>query len=143
MKNSKSIKNHSKHYIEMAFNTDNNKRLDNPDGYGKRTGQCGDTIEFFLMVAQGCIHRILFKTNGCLNTNACANTVVYLSNGKTIKNAWDITSEDIVNYLETLPEKDTHCAELATGAFYLALFNYQKLQRSPCKKIYGKKQAER
>ncbi len=139
MKNNKTLQNHSRHYIEMAFNTDNKKRLDNPDGYGKRTGECGDTIEFFLTVTHDYIQRILFEANGCLNTCACANTVIYLTKGKAIKSAWDITPNDITNYLETLPEKETHCAELAVGAFYLALSNYQKLQRSPFEKIYGKR----
>jgi len=40
----------------------------------------------------------------------------------------------VVAYLETLPLENTHCAELAVGAFYLALINWQERQRRPWKK---------
>ncbi len=39
---------HSLHYLEMAFRTDKREIINNPDGYGKRTGSCGDTVEIFL-----------------------------------------------------------------------------------------------
>ena len=39
---------HSLHYLEMAFRHDRRERLQNPDGYGKRTEECGDTVEMFL-----------------------------------------------------------------------------------------------
>ncbi len=41
--------------------------------------------------------------------------------GKTIEAAWEITPEEVIRFLETLPEDHFHCAELAVGAFYLAL----------------------
>ena len=47
-----------------------------------------------------------------MNTNACANTVAELAEGRKVEDAWD-----------------THCAELAVGGFYLALTNWQELQR--------------
>ena len=74
-----------------------------------------------------------------MNTNACANTVGELAEGKNVAEAWEITPEHIVDSLETLPPQNTHCAELAVGALYLALTNYQELQRRPWKKLYGGK----
>jgi nitrogen fixation NifU-like protein len=47
--------------------------------------------------------------------------VAQLAEGKSEKQAWEITPEDISEYLETLPDDHFHCAELAVGAFYLAL----------------------
>jgi hypothetical protein len=35
-------------FLEMAFRTDRRERLEKPDGYGKKTGNCGDTVEFFI-----------------------------------------------------------------------------------------------
>ncbi len=77
---------HSLHYLEMAFRYDRRERLQNPDGYGKRTGECGDTVEIFLCIKNGIIQSVSFDTDGCINTNACANTVSHISEGKTIKN---------------------------------------------------------
>jgi nitrogen fixation NifU-like protein len=112
---------HSLEYLEMAFKTDFQERVENPDGHGRRTGECGDTVEFFLMEANGVLTSITFDVDGCKNTNACANTVVHLATGKTVDAAWNITHEDVSAFLKTLPAHDSHCAELAVGAFYLAL----------------------
>lgn len=118
----------------MAFNADHREILAHPDGYAKKTGTCGDTIEFYLSINNGLIKSVSFQINGCMNTNACANTVALLVKGKTIEAAWEITPEDVINYLETLPEDHIHCAELTVGAFYLALFDYQKSSKNWQKK---------
>ena len=120
---------HSTTYLEMALSTAHRERLDHADGYGKRTGECGDTIEFFLMVTKGIIRSISFDTDGCMNTNACANAVATLLEGKRIEKAWEMTPQHIADYLETLPEDEYHCAELAVGALYLALSNYGEAGR--------------
>jgi nitrogen fixation NifU-like protein len=127
---------HSLNYLEMAFRHDRRERLQNPDGYGKRTGECGDTVEVFLSIKSDRIQSVSFDTDGCINTNACANTVAHLSEGKSIEEAWEITPRDVIEFLETLPKENYHCAELAVGAFYLALSNYQDLQRNSWKKHY-------
>ena len=130
---------HSLHYLEMAFRHDRRERVQNPDGYGKRTGECGDTVEMFLCIKNGSIQSVSFDTDGCINTNACANTASHLSEGKTIEEAWQITPEDVIEFLETLPEENYHCAELAVGALYLALTNCQEFQRKSWKKPYQRK----
>jgi len=127
---------HSPHYLDMAFRRDRRKTLKNPDGHGKRTGSCGDTAEIFLIVRSGRIRSVFFDMDGCMNLNACCNTVAHLAEGKTIEEAWKITPDDIVNYLETLPPENTHCAELTAGAFYLALTNYYELKKTPWKRLY-------
>ncbi len=120
---------HSLHYLEMAFRKDRREKIEHPDGYGKRIGECGDSVEMFLSVQQGHIQSVSFQTTGCMNTNACANTVAELAEGRKVEDAWEITPEDVFAYLETLPPENTHCAELAVGAFYLALTNWQECQR--------------
>lgn len=129
---------HSLNYLQMAFGHDRHARLQNPDGYGRRTGECGDTVEMFLGIKNGRIQSVSYDTNGCINTNACANTVSHLAEGRTIDEGWEITHENVIDFLETLPEENYHCAELAVGAFYRALANYQELQQHPWKKPYQK-----
>jgi len=129
---------HSDTYLEMAFRVDRREVITNPDGYGKKTGDCGDTVEFYLSVKDDIIQSVSFTVNGCLNTNATANTVVRLAEGKSVDEAWEIKPEDIADYLETLPEGHFHCAELAAGALYLALANYRELKKNPWKKAYSK-----
>ena len=114
---------HSLEYLEMAFKTDFQERVINPDGHGKKTGECGDTVEFFLMADNGVLTSVTYDVDGCKNTNACANTVVSFADGKGVDEAWNITHEDVSAFLKTLPADENHCAELAVGAFYLALSN--------------------
>ncbi len=121
---------HSLEFLEMAMNRDYQERIENPDGYGRRTGDCGDTVEFFLHQQDGRISSISYDANGCMNTHACANTVVTLAQGKSVDRAWNIRFEDVIGYLQTLPEQEFHCAELAVGAFYLALNDLEKAQKS-------------
>jgi len=127
---------HSLQYLEMAFRSDRRGAIARPDGYGKRTGDCADTVEMYLTIDNGRIQSVSYETNGCLNTNACANTVAELIEGKDVESAWELTPEDVIEYLETLPSENIHCAELAVGALYLALRNFQEIQREPWKKMY-------
>lgn len=129
---------HSRHYLEMALKRDVRDLPQQPDGYGKQTGVCGDTVEIFLTVRNGVITQLTFNADGCLNTNACCNTLVHLVENRTIEDAWHVIPEDIADFLETLPEDHFHCAELTAGALYLALNNYRELQRAPWKKDYAK-----
>jgi hypothetical protein len=55
------FKDHSDHFIEMALSWDRREPLDDPDAYGRRTGECGDTVEFFLRIKDNRIFRICFK----------------------------------------------------------------------------------
>ena len=116
------------HYLEMAYRMDKIERIETPDGYGKRKGQCGDTIEMFLGMDGDVIRSVSFIADGCLNTRACANTVALLAEKKNINEAWELSPEHVINFLETLPADETHCAELAVGAFYRALSNFSELK---------------
>jgi len=129
---------HSRQYLEMAFRNDRTEVIERADGRGRKTGDCGDTVEMFLTVENDRIRHVSFIVEGCRNTNACANTVASLAEGKNVEDAWDITPEDVIQFLETLPKENHHCAELSVGAFYLALSNYHENKRSSWKKLYIK-----
>jgi len=136
IKNFDFFQDHSLQYLEMALESDRRALINKPDGYGKRTGDCGDTVEFYLQVRQETIQYLSFLTNGCINTTTCCNAVAHLVEGRSVEEAWGITPEDVIAYLETLPADHVHGAELSVGAFYLALSNYQELNRAPWKKMY-------
>ncbi len=122
---------HSEPFLIMAFDATRCGKIDNPDGYGKRAGICGDTVEFFVTITNRTITAVTFDLQGCLHTSACANTVAMLAEGKTVDQAWNITPELVIAYLQTLPRDHYHCAELAAGAFYLALSDYQNARANP------------
>jgi nitrogen fixation NifU-like protein len=127
---------HSQRFIEMASRTDRFGILENPDGRGKRVGDCGDTIELYLSVRAGQVRMVTFQIQGCLNTCACANTLVWLAEGRSVADCWQISPENLIDYLQTLPPDHHHCAELVIGALYHALNDYNARSRESWKKAY-------
>lgn len=120
-----SLDDYSDEFIVMAYSYDRYGVLENPDGYGTRTGDCGDRVEFFLAVENGCVRALTFQIRGCrLNTFACANTVSHLVEGRQLSACWDISPEKVIAYLKPLPADHHHCAELAVGAFCHTLNDY-------------------
>jgi nitrogen fixation protein NifU and related proteins len=135
-KTPRSYQEHSQNYQQMVSRVERYGELEKPDGYGKRIGDCGDTIEIYLSVQAGQIRMITFRVEGCANTVACGNTVSMLMEGRTLTDAWRLTPENVSDYLETLSADHFHCAELAVGAFYKALTDYNGRQKELWKKDY-------
>jgi nitrogen fixation protein NifU and related proteins len=130
------LQTHSMKFLEAAFRTDRQESLHNYDGRGKKAGDCGDTVEFFIVLKDARIHAIAYQLDGCINTNACVNALIDLAEGRTVTQAWDLTPELVAASIESLPDDHFHCAELAVGAFYLALADARRNQQTPWKKTY-------
>jgi len=120
---------HSDYFKMMIANQERYCEIENPDGYGMKKGDCGDIVKMYLSVQAGQIKMVTFQITGCLNTFASANTVSYLTEGRMVNDCWQLTPEDVINFLKTLPEDHHHCAELVVGTFYLALNDYNKKQQ--------------
>jgi len=101
-------------------------RIDLPDGYGRVTGSCGDTVEIFLRFENGKIQEASFETDGCGSSTICGSFAAELAIGKTPDDLADITGETILEILGGLPEEDRHCAFLAVNALQEALKNYMQ-----------------
>ncbi len=127
---------HSLRFLEMAFRNDRRESLSQPDGYGRQTRQCGDTVEIYLLLRDGIIHSASFETNGCIYSVACANAAVHLCLGKSLEEAMDVTAPAIVECLETLPEPERHCADLAAAALRQALMDARETLKRPWRRLY-------
>ena len=117
---------HALIFLEMAFRTDRHGRPPKPSGIGYNVGACGDSITMYVTLEAAKIRNVAFELNGCLNTAACANAVAQIVEGHDLEAAWKISPEMVADYLQTLPGDHFHCAELAVGAFYKALSDYQQ-----------------
>ncbi len=113
---------HSRNFLEMAFRTDRQIVLHNHPNTGMHKGGCGDMVEIYLDIdSSNMIKNISYNIEGCINTNACTNAICSIAEGKHIDEAWEITPERVIDFLETLPVENHHCAKLAVGALYKAL----------------------
>jgi len=98
--------------------------MDNPDGYGRITGSCGDTIQIFLKFENEKVKEALFQTDGCGSSTVCGSFAAELALGKSPDEIVDITGESILKKLGSFPEEDKHCAFLSVEALQDAVNDY-------------------
>ncbi len=109
--------------IEKFLKAVDNRKIDFPEGYGKVTGPCGDTMEIYLKIADGKIIDASFQTDGCNPSMAAGGMMVEMVKGVDIEKAGELTQQDVLNALGGLPEENRHCALLAVDTLKQALKN--------------------
>jgi nitrogen fixation NifU-like protein len=113
--------------------------LQRPDARAKKSGICGDTIEFFLSLDGDRVADVGFKVVGCKNTLACAQATAFLVKGRTLAEAGSLASPKwIEEMLEGLPEDSKHCLEHASETMKQALEDAVVRTRDPWRKLYRK-----
>ena len=96
-------------------------RMENPTGYGRVTGNCGDTMEIFLRLEGELVSDASFTTDGCGCSAVCASVACELAIGKEPEKVVDVTGETILKVLGGLPEDDVHCGFLAAETLQAAV----------------------
>ncbi|HUT70615.1 MAG TPA: iron-sulfur cluster assembly scaffold protein [Desulfatiglandales bacterium] len=131
---------YSEKVIERWLHPEYMGEIENPQGYGKITGPCGDTVRIFLRIINGRIIDARFTTNGCATTLAAGCMACELAIGKTLREAYGITKEMILEQLDGLPEESTHCAVLASNTLREALTDYLTSKNETWKRLYKNRQ---
>ena len=103
--------------------------INNPDGYGRITGSCGDTVQIFLKFKNEKVKEALFQTDGCGSSTVCGSFAAELALGKSPDEILEISGESILKKVGGLPEEDKHCAFLSAEALQEALNNYMIKQK--------------
>lgn len=127
---------YSEKVIELWLHPRNLGKIENPQGFGKITGGCGDAIEIYLRIRNDKIIEAKFLTDGCAATLASGSMATELVLGKNIQEAFKINQEMILEKLDGLPEENEHCAYLASTSLKSALIDYLASKREPWKKAY-------
>lgn len=113
--------------------------LENPDGYAKVQGTCGDTMEMSVRVVDDVVAACGFQTDGCGTTMVCGSAATWLAVNRTLIEALGAVSTcGILELLGGLPEADVHCAELAAETLRRALADYLANKAAPWKRSYRK-----
>jgi len=102
--------------------------MDNPDGYGRVTGTCGDSMEIFLKFEKDRVKTATFQTDGCGPSQVCGSFAVEMALGKTPDELVEITGETILDLFGGLPKESEHCAFLAAETLREAVDNYMRQQ---------------
>ena len=110
----------SRHLLNKNFRG----RLEDPDGLAVLTGKCGDTIEISLKFENNIVKEALYDTDGCSWSNICGSLAAEMSIGKDPDEILDITGEAIIEKLGSLPQKEIHCAFLASESLLAAVHDF-------------------
>lgn len=103
--------------------------IDNPDGYGRITVSCADTMQIYLKFENEKVKEASFQTDGCGSSTVCGSFAAELSLGKSPDEVMEITGETILKKVGGLPEEDKHCAFLSANALQEALNDYMIKQK--------------
>jgi nitrogen fixation protein NifU and related proteins len=119
-------------YGEIAFQRWLNPlyagHMENPDGYARITGPCGDTMEIYLRFESNIVKEASFQTDGCGGSAVCGSFAAELALGKTPEELIEVTGERILQVLGKFPKEDQHCCFLAANTLQEALNNYRTRQ---------------
>jgi nitrogen fixation NifU-like protein len=102
----------------IAYYTDrvNVGVIETPDIHHTITGPCGDTIEIYLSFESNVISEAKFHAIGCPGIFCAGAALTSMITGKTAEQVRSLHIEDIVDFLEAIPDKKRECVVLAKRA---------------------------
>lgn len=126
--------------MEIFANPKNVGMIKCADGVGEVEDKvCGDVVKLYIRIEEEVITELKFKAFGGVSTIACAYAVTEIAKEKTVEEALSITEQNIVEYLEQLPEERVYSATLAKEALLVAIDEYKKNLEKEMKKLESKK----
>jgi len=115
---------YSEDVVQECLHPQNVGRMARPDVSAVVHGGCGDTMEFFLRMADGRIAELTFLTDGCGPTVACGSKLTSMARGMPLDQALQLTADDLLQALGGLPEENIHCAQLAVNTLRGVISEY-------------------
>ena len=118
---------YSQKVMEHFQNPQNMGEIEEADAVGEAGNPvCGDMMIIYLIIDNEKITDISFKTFGCAAAIATSSMITEMAKGLTLKEAYDISRDDVAEELGGLPEVKMHCSNLAADALKEAIKNYLK-----------------
>ena len=95
------------------------------------SGQCGDTMEFWLHVREGLVYDVTFTTDGCGHSIMCGSAAANLVKLRTLEGADLLTQKDVLQAAGNIPKESHHCALLAVNTLKAAIVGYRAKYEQP------------
>lgn len=113
--------------MDHFMNPRNVGKIENADAIAEvGNASCGDVIKMYLKITGGKIEDIKFQTFGCGAAIAVSSQTTEMVKGKTLKEALDLTRDQVAEELGGLPPIKMHCSNLAADALHQAVKTYMK-----------------
>ena len=107
-------------------NPRNTGEIADADGVGAVGSPDGDMMKLYIKVADGRLVDIKFKTFGCAAAIAISSAASEMVKGRSLEEAAAIGSDEVVSYLDGLPEEKVTCSMLAPDAIRAAIDDYRR-----------------
>ncbi len=113
--------------MDHFMNPRNVGKIENADAVAEvGNPACGDVIKMYLKISNDVIEDIKFQTFGCGAAIAVSSKTTEMVKGKTLKEALDLTRDQVAEELGGLPAIKMHCSNLAADALHQAIKHYLK-----------------
>jgi len=113
--------------MDHFMNPRNVGKIENADAIAEvGNPSCGDVIKMYLRIQGETIEDIKFQTFGCGAAIAVSSQTTELVKGKSLKEALDLTRDQVAEELGGLPPIKMHCSNLAADALHQAVKTYMK-----------------
>ncbi len=118
---------YSEKVMDHFSNPRNVGEIENASGTGTvGNAKCGDIMKMDILVENGIIVDVKFKTFGCGAAIATSSMATEMVKGKSIEEALQLTNQAVAEALDGLPPVKMHCSMLAEQAIHAAIEDYRK-----------------
>ena len=118
---------YSEKVMDHFSNPRNVGEIENASGSGTvGNAKCGDIMKMDILVEDGIIVDVKFKTFGCGAAIATSSMATEMVKGKSIEEALQLTNQAVAEALDGLPPVKMHCSMLAEQAIHAAIEDYRK-----------------
>lgn len=126
--------------IDHWQNPRNLRRLERADGHAGGPGTCGDSIWMWLQVAGNKGNEIIshatFISDVCIGAVSCGSILTEMITGMEVQQAMQITPDYLRKTLGGLPERESHCADLAIKTLRDTIRDYHEGRAAGWKRLY-------
>ncbi|MBN1448394.1 MAG: iron-sulfur cluster assembly scaffold protein [Bacteroidetes bacterium] len=102
--------------------------MEHPTIHVKHEAGCGDVLFLSLKITDDVIEDAAYQFVGCSGLQACASAMTEMIIGKRIDAVEHLQMQDIIDWLEGIPENKYECAESTDMTLHKAIQEYRKLQ---------------
>lgn len=113
MKNLLKQSGYSDKAIEYVIIKVNVGKISHPSVSCSYTGHCGDTMIVYMLIDKNLIKEAKFEAIGCAGAFSAGSALMDMIRNRSLDEAEKITSEDIIDFLGSVPEQKRDCVDLA------------------------------
>lgn len=115
-------------------------KLERANGHAGGRGPCGDSMWMWIQVSgdkgREVIDRATFISDVCIGAVSCGSALTEMVTGMEVQQAMQITSDILRKALGGLPEKESHCADLAIKTLKDTIRDYHQGRSAGWKHLY-------